>query len=69
MRSPWRRKPKVSREHFPCDYTGPSLLWGLKQDTPCRVVGSRAGGHRILTPDMKIWTVARSDVRAVQKAA
>lgn len=64
-----RRKPKVDRARFPHDYVGPDSIWGLRNGTPCVVVGKRSGGKRIKTPDGKLWTVGSQHVQRAVKAA
>lgn len=52
-----RRRPKLDRTVYTHTYTGPETSWGLRPNTPCRILEKRAGGRRILTPDGKVWTV------------
>lgn len=53
-----RRQPKVDRARYAHNYIGPGNKWGLKAGVPCTIIGTRAGGRRIRTPDGRIWTVA-----------
>jgi hypothetical protein len=67
--SRWRRKPKVDRQRFPHDYTGPTTRWGLREGSPCIIIGSRSGGKRIRTQDGRVWVIAANQVRVAPREA
>jgi hypothetical protein len=52
------------KRNYPHRYIGPDSRDGLINDTPCKIVGTKAGGYSIRVPyDRRIFTVAKSHVK------
>lgn len=61
---------RSSRQEFPHRYMGLDSPYGLRRETPCRIVGRRAGNTvRIRTPDGRAWLVRDSTVTRRERAA
>lgn len=58
-----RRREKVDPERWPHVYVGPTTAYGLRTQSPCRIVGKRAGGKVIRTTSGKEWIVAGAQVK------
>jgi hypothetical protein len=58
-----RGKEKVDIRYYPHLYVGPRTPYGLASNVPCKIVGKRAGGKVIVTPDGKDWVVGGGQVK------
>jgi hypothetical protein len=58
-----RRREKLDPKDCPHVYVGPSTAFGLANDSPCKIVGKRAGGKVIRTRDGRDWVVGGAQVK------
>lgn len=62
-----RRKPKVDLKRFPHVYIGPDTPYGLRTNTPGRLVGRRSGGVRFEDTRGGLWTLGKEHVVRAQQ--
>lgn len=58
----------MAPDSYPHVYIGKDSHDGLLKDKPCRVIGKRAGGYRIIVPyDRRVFIVAKANVNTKPK--
>lgn len=64
-----RMAERASRQDFPHRYVGLDSAYGLKCETPCRIVGHVTGNCvRVRTPDGRAWIVRDAQVARRERA-
>jgi len=56
------KRTKKSYTHI---YTGPNTPWGLKKDSKCNIIGTRAGGKLIRTLPGRAFLVGKEHLKPV----